>query len=323
MKASQSGADNLWKYMSDVKWSRRHTQFTVLNSMDEEEELNVSNHVMVMPEDTKLVPVIERYMIRTNYFVEYLHYDNNGALDGFIDHKNNMYVLNNENDACKTISDVLYKKYKIRDFRWFNQSYTSLATSLFKQMCGYLPESQYNKTTQQALDDFYPRALQWCSTGVKLINPVSVDIAKCYKSILINNTSPMPVYTIHDIIEPFDGYADLCKNGEFYINKTVIKTYGVPLKLEAGFYSRNLILYLVDVLNMPIKKIKWKITTKRALAGNTFRNFIIYICKTFPENQAKKLANSFIGELGRKYLRTDHGFACRDMDTAQCIWTSA
>lgn len=58
--------------------------------MDEEEELNVSNHVMVMPEDTKLVPVIERYMIRTNYFVEYLHYDNNGALEGFIDHKNNM-----------------------------------------------------------------------------------------------------------------------------------------------------------------------------------------------------------------------------------------
>ena len=133
----------------------------------------------------------------------------------------------------------------------------------------------------------------------------------------------MPVYTIHDIIEPFDGYADLCKNGEFYINKTVIKTFGVPLKLEAGFYSRNLVLYLVDVLNMPIKKIKWKITTKRALAGNTFRNLMIYIFKTFPENQAKKLANSFIGELGRKYLRTDHGFACRDMDTAQYIWTSA
>lgn len=90
MKANQSGADNLWKYMSDIKWSRRHTQFTGLKSMYEEEELNVSNHVMVMPEDTKLVPVIERCMIRTNYFVEYLHYDNNGALEGFIDHKNNM-----------------------------------------------------------------------------------------------------------------------------------------------------------------------------------------------------------------------------------------
>ena len=32
----------------------------------------------------KIEPVIETYMIRTNYFVEYLHYDNNGRLDGFI-----------------------------------------------------------------------------------------------------------------------------------------------------------------------------------------------------------------------------------------------
>ena len=34
------------------------------------------------------------------------------------------------------------------------------------------------------------------------------------------------------------------------------------------------------------------------------------------------MANSFIGELGRKYSRSDHGFTCRDMDTAQYIWTS-
>ena len=35
-------------------------------------------------------------MIRTNYFVEYLLYNNNGRLDDFMDHKNDMYVLNNE-----------------------------------------------------------------------------------------------------------------------------------------------------------------------------------------------------------------------------------
>lgn len=42
----------------------------------------------------------------------------------------------------------------------------------------------------------------------------------------------------------------------------------------------------------------------------------------FPESQAKLMANSFIAELGRKYKRTDHGFTCRDMDMAKCIWTS-
>ena len=71
-----------------------------------------------------------------------------GVLDGFIDHKNNMYVLNNDYNIRKSICDTLFKKYKIHDFRWSNQSYTSLATSVFKQICGYLPESQYNTKTR-------------------------------------------------------------------------------------------------------------------------------------------------------------------------------
>ena len=52
-------------------------------------------------------------MIRTNYFVEYLHYDNNGRLDGFMDHKNNMYVLNNEYENRKSICERLYKSMKL------------------------------------------------------------------------------------------------------------------------------------------------------------------------------------------------------------------
>ena len=43
----------------------------------------------------------------------------------------------------------------------------------------------------------------------------------------------------------------------------------------------------------------------------------------FPEPQAKLIANSYIGELGRKYSRKDHGFTCNSLDKAQCIWTSA
>ena len=55
--------------------------------------LTIENHGIVLPPDMKIEPVIEVYMIRTNYFVEYLHYDNNGRLDGFMDHKNNMKTV--------------------------------------------------------------------------------------------------------------------------------------------------------------------------------------------------------------------------------------
>lgn len=74
---------------------------------------------------------------------------------------------------------------------------------------------------------------------------------------------------------------------------------------------------------MSTKIIKYKIITKKAIQGCTFEAFFTYIFKIFPESQAKLVANSFIGELGRKYSCNDHGFTCRDMDTAQYIWTSA
>ena len=43
----------------------------------------------------------------------------------------------------------------------------------------------------------------------------------------------------------------------------------------------------------------------------------------FQNPKAKLLANSYIGGLGRKYSRKDHSFTRNDIDTAQCIWTSA
>ena len=46
---------------------------------------------------------------------------------------------------------------------------------------------------------------------------------------------------------------------------------------------------------------------------------MMHIFDTFTEAQAKLLPKSFIGELGRKYTQTEHGFTCGDVDTAQCI----
>ena len=283
--------------------------------------LTIENHVIVLPPDMKIEPVIEAYMIRTNYFVEYLYYDNKGRLDGFMDHKNNMYVLNNEYETRKSICERLYKIYKSYDFIWCNHSYTSLASSLFKHMRGYLPESQYDTKTLEVLDDFYPRALQWCSTDPAPDNLVSLDISKCYPSILIDNDQPIPLYTIHDIIKPFDG---VFKTGEYYIDEYVIeKRLGKGIKIEAGFYNKQLVQALIIKFKMPIANVKWYIQARKTLAPDTFKDYMLAIFSMFPESQAKLLANSYIGELGRKYSRKDHGFTCSSLDTAQCIWTSA
>ena len=90
-KANQEGVENLWKHMVDMKWRRRHEHFVVINDMEEEAQLDVSNKIIVLPEDEKIESVIDRYIYGTNYFVEYLHFNNNGKLDGLLDHLGNMF----------------------------------------------------------------------------------------------------------------------------------------------------------------------------------------------------------------------------------------
>ena len=182
------------------------------------------------------------YMQKSGYYVEYLHFNNNGQLDGFLDDKNNMYVENNEYDIRKKICNKLYESYPVHDFMRAHQSYTVLANSLFKMMVGYLPESSYNNKTRQILDNMYPKAIQWCSFEDQPDNLVNIDKCKQFPSILIQNGKTIPIYTIHDHIEKFEGkqkmdndigiyYPKLNNNGEFYINEFTIKIFGVPLKL--------------------------------------------------------------------------------------------
>ena len=246
-----------------------------------------------------------------------------GTIIGFIDHNKNMYLLNDEYDTRKQICDKLFTRYKTYDFKWTNQSYTSIAMNLFVQQYGYIPESTYNVHTRNTLDEYYPRALQWCTTEDIPDDVVSIDISKCYPSILLNNNCGIPIYTIHDVIEPFGCKSDLRRCGEFYIDETMLFNYGNPIKIEAGFYSSNLISYLVEELNMPTKQIRYQITTKKALKPDTFKEYIQFIFDEFSEGEAKTLANSFIGHLGMKYNKTNQGFICTSYDTACCCWTSA
>ena len=220
----------------------------------------------------------------------------------------------------------------IHDFNWANQSWTSLANSLFKTMVGYLLESSYNNKTREILDRYYPIALQWCSFDDKPEGLANIDIGKQFPSILILNSKTIPIYTIHDNIEKFEGkqemdndiglyYPELNQNGEFYIDTFTIKQFGNQIKFPNGFYHVSLIDFFVYECGMLISNTKYKLIAHHGIKADTFKDFMFYIFKTFPEQIAKKMANSFIGDLGRKYNRTNYGFTCQDLETAQNIWT--
>ena len=130
-KANQGGCKDLLKHMADLSWTRRHENVTKIKSIEEIINMSKENHIVILPEGVKMKDAVELYSKNENVYVEYLHWNNNSILDGFIDHNKNMYLLNEEYDKRKKICNKLFDIYKTHDFIWTNQSYTSIATSLF------------------------------------------------------------------------------------------------------------------------------------------------------------------------------------------------
>ena len=86
-------------------------------------------------------------------------------------------------------------------------------------------------------------------------------MSKCYPSRLIDNESPIPLYTIHNIIKLFNGVFDSKDmTGKYYIDEYVInKRLGKGIKIEAGFYSEPLMDTCIDhkVQDAYTSNVKW------------------------------------------------------------------
>ena len=78
-QANQGGADNLWKYMTEMKWSNKSSNYIMYQDLVDAEDnkifakpkdkptlSTIEGHVIVLPPDTKLELIIEAYMISTN-----------------------------------------------------------------------------------------------------------------------------------------------------------------------------------------------------------------------------------------------------------------
>lgn len=118
MCRNQQGTKNLFKYMSEITWTRRHDQITLYDDLKDD----TKNSIIVCPDNIPMKQAIYDYMRLYSFYIEQIHYNNNGQLDSFIDHRGNMFVENNEYDIRKQICKSLYKKYNIHDFKWTNHA---------------------------------------------------------------------------------------------------------------------------------------------------------------------------------------------------------
>ena len=65
-QANQGGADNLWKYMTDMKWSNKSINYSMYEELENNELtdegkptlMTIENHVIVLSPDSKIEPII-------------------------------------------------------------------------------------------------------------------------------------------------------------------------------------------------------------------------------------------------------------------------
>ena len=108
-------------------------------------------------------------------------------------------------------------------------------------------------------------------------------------SVLLRNKHLIPLYSIHDAVEPFDCQSDLNKVEEFYRDDFTVSTYGTEFRIEAAFYSSHILRYLLG-LGMPITNIKYKILTR------IFKGRVDFLLKRAKQGASVDYVGGFRGE---------------------------
>ena len=344
-----SKGSSVIKHLDIIEWSSRHEQDKTIRCdslhdyyniivKNEQSIEEIENHLIVLPKDERTKDVMINTMGETGRHIDCFHYDGRNQIDGFItpDLKNMVTAYDNF-DMRKDLCEKLYETFSIEHFKFTNQGLTSIAVHLFEQLYGHIEKSDYNRHTQTILDDFYPKALQHTFLDDKpplIVGQdhidlpkypmLALDIAKDFPSVLVDNRHPLPIYSIHNKIEPFDGKL---KVGEYYIHETTITSFKTsnnePIRVEAGFYNRALIDYLIQKRRIKLEDIKYQLVADKSIKHDAFVGYLKYVFDNFEESVAKAMSNQFIGYLGTKYDKSSKGFTTISHETACAVWTEA
>ena len=131
----------------------------------------------------------------------------------------------------------------------------------------------------------------------------------------------IPIYTIHDAIEPYKNGPIEC--GEYFLQDVALPfdTYnGERVVLPNAFYSHALVRKLLDYGYISNKNITHELRAQRKLRGDTFKDFVSYCYNSFGPKVGKELINRFIGSSGSKTNKSYAGFLTSSFDSVVAAW---
>ena len=130
----------------------------------------------------------------------------------------------------------------------------------------------------------------------------------------------IPIYTIHDNIEIYDGGA--IEIGEYFVKDVVLPfetTSGEKINLSNCFRSHATVKYLLEKGIIRKDNIVYMYKSKCSLKSDTFKEYVDFCYEKFG-NDAKELINRFIGGLGTKYAKSFRGYMTASREDVLSTW---
>ncbi len=214
------------------------------------------------------------------------------------------------------VCQKLFELYPLYCFQFRNQSYNTLASSLFEVMFGKIPKSYHIKEDQQIIDEYHTSPLietlvpefpfdQYCK---------GFDIKKSYANAMINMNCDYPIFSICDSFEKYNGEA--IQIGEYVLDECEIEPLG-GLRIHKKVYGYNLVNYLLSNKYIDKSKILFFKKASYSFSAEVLSEFLKKIRSTFAteDDIFKALSVCFIGGLGKRFQTTDQCFITDDWET--------
>ena len=285
------------------------------------------NHVIVKGVDD-LTAIAGKVMADTQHIIELFSFFDNKLTAFKHPKEDQIFVAGRDWDERKAICDTHYNKYKVADYKFVNQSWGNIARTMFENIYGTLPSSGYSEDLKEIFYKYGVAPYRMCKDKY-VDNYKSIDIRRCYTSVLMNNTEPWAVFSSFDCIEPVTvTCADDIKVGEYYIQPTYVHPITKEkLKLETfrmgkgnivlsqGFYPSAFVKYALENSYIKPEDITYGIVARGSLPADTFKEFVTRTVSEYP-NESKNLVNMLVGCFGSLYSRSETAGVTNDLLTA-------
>lgn len=275
-------------------------------------EGKMKNNVVALIE-CGIEDVISDVISKTGYLVTAMDIKNSEIIS--FQHPINQQIIQYapDYDLRQYVCDKLFKLYNNEAFKWKNQSFNNIVSSLFAMLCGKIKKSIHIKEDEVIIDNYHTRPLIKTLCDTTYDNTCfGFDICKSYANAMKNMNFHYPIFSICDRFVKYKG--EEVDIGEYIIDDIYIQELG-GVVIEKQVMGWNLVTYLLENKYITKEHILYFKKSSYSIDRKIFSDFIIKIGELFPNNEDtifKTLCNNFIGGLGRRFDSQDKGFITND-----------